>query len=99
MKLISALFVLISICACSTPAVKTQIVEMKIPVAVQAIVPEQIPPLPSPLTPRPQSLSAAADVLLSKVCEWVAYGIRSKPLLDVSAGRTPNEAPRFPECE
>jgi hypothetical protein len=84
---------------CQTPAVKDRIIEVKVPVAVQPIKPEQVPPLPSPLPPRPGSLSAAADTLLSKVCEWVAYGIRAKPLLEVSAGQQPTDAPKFPECE
>ena len=84
---------------CATGAVKTETVEVKVPVAVQPIRPVQVPPLPNPLPPRPSSLSAAADTLLSKVCEWVAYGLKSHPLLEVSAGEKVTEAPKFPECE
>ena len=69
------------------------------PVAVQPIKPEQVPTPPAPLGPRPDSLSAAADMLLAKVCEFVAYTLRADPLLKVSAGQRPADAQRYPECE
>lgn len=99
MKLISPtlLAVVLSSCA-SGAAVQDRIVEVSVPVAIHPVKPEQIPPLPSPLPPRPSSLSAAADTLLAWHCQWVAYGLRAAPLLAVSAGQTPSEAPRFPEC-
>jgi hypothetical protein len=87
------------VAACSTPAVKDRIVVEKVPVAVQPIKPEQVPTPPAPLPPRPSSLSAAADVLLSKVCDLEAYVLRADPLLRVSAGLPPRELPRYPECE
>jgi hypothetical protein len=44
-----------------------------------------VPPYPAPLGPRPQSLSAAADLLLAKHCEFVAYALKADPLLRLSA--------------
>jgi hypothetical protein len=76
-----------------------QTVEIKVPVAVQPIKPAQVPALPSPLGPRPSSLSAAADMLLSDHCKWVAYGLLTDPLLRVSSGQPPRIIPRYPECE
>jgi hypothetical protein len=84
---------------CSTPATRTETVEVKIPVAVQPIKPAQVPAVPAPLGPRPQSLSAAADALLAKHCEFVAYALRADPLLRVSAGMAQQPLPQFPECE
>lgn len=85
--------------ACQTPAVQTRTVEVKIPVAVQPIKPAQVPAVPAPLGPRPQSLSAAADKLLSKWCEAVGYMLRADPLLRVSAGMQQQALGKFPECE
>jgi hypothetical protein len=85
--------------ACSTPAVRDRIVEVDKPVAVKPIKPADVPAVPAPLGPRPSSLSAAADTLLSKVCEWVSYGLRADPLLKVSSGMPQKPLPRFPECE
>lgn len=84
---------------CSTPAVKDRVVEVVKPVAVQPIKPEQVPALPSPLPSRPASLSAAADLLLSKWCEAVGYMLKADPLLKVSAGQPPKEVQHYPECE
>lgn len=89
----------LALAACQSAPVKDRIVEVVKPVAVQPITPEQVPALPSPLPPRPDSLSAAADVLLGKVCEFVAYALKADPLLKVSAGQPPSEAQRYPECE
>jgi hypothetical protein len=69
-------------------AVQTRTVEVKVPVAVQPIKPAQVPAVPAPLGPRPQSLSAAADLLLAKHCEFVAYALKADPLLRLSAGMT-----------
>jgi hypothetical protein len=85
--------------ACETPATRTETIEVKVPVAVQPIKPADVPKPPAPLGPRPQSLSAAADALLSKVCEFVGYTVKADPLLRVSAGQSPVELPRYPECE
>jgi hypothetical protein len=84
---------------CATPAVQTRTVEVKVPVAVQPIKPAQVPAVPAPLGPRPQSLSAAADALLAKHCEFVAYALLADPLLRLSAGEPPRPLPQFPECE
>lgn len=85
--------------ACSTPPVQTRTVEVKVPVAVQPIKPAQVPAVPPPLGPRPQSLSAAADLLLADHCKWVAYGLLTDPLLRVSAGEPPQPLPKYAECE
>lgn len=84
---------------CATPAIEAQVVEVEVPVAVQPVKPEQVPALPAPLPKRPATLAGAADLLMSKWCEAVSYFIRAKPLLDVSSGQQPGEAPRYPECE
>lgn len=84
---------------CQTPATRTETVEVKVPVAVQSIKPEQVPVVPAPLPRRPDSLSAAADILLAKVCELESYALKADPLLRVSAGLPPLELPKFPECE
>lgn len=85
--------------ACQTPATRTQTVEVKVPVAVQPIKPAQVPAVPAPLGPRPQSLSATADLLLAKHCEWVAYALLTDPLLRVSAGMPQRPLAKYPECE
>jgi hypothetical protein len=89
----------LSLAACQTPATRTQTVEVKVPVAVQPIKPEQVPTVPAPLGPRPESASAAADILLADHCKWVAYGLLTDPLLRVSAGEAPKALPKYPECE
>jgi hypothetical protein len=99
MKRILTLSVMLAFAACSTPAVRDRIVEVDKPVAVQPIKPADVPAVPAPLPPRPKELSAAADVLLSKVCEWVAYGIKADPLLRLSAGMQQQALAKFPECE
>jgi hypothetical protein len=88
-----------ALAACATPATRTETVEVKVPVAVQPIKPEQVPAVPAPLGPRPQSLSAAADVLLAKHCEFVAYALKADPLLRLSAKMGMQALPKFPECE
>lgn len=93
------LILALMLAGCSTPPVRDRVVEVVKPVAVQPIKPEQVPAMPAPLPPRPGSLSAAADVLLAKVCQWVAYGLRADPLLRVSAGDRPSAAATYPECE
>lgn len=85
--------------ACSTPATRVEVKEIRIPVAVQSLRPDQIPQVPAPLGPRPKSLSAAADTLLASHCEFVAYVLKADPLLRLSAGLPQQSLPRFPECE
>lgn len=89
----------LSLAACQTPAIKDRVVEVSVPIATKPLKPADVPVLPKPLPPRPSSLSAAADILLSKVCEWVGYGLRADPLLKVSAGEKQNPAAAYPECE
>jgi hypothetical protein len=89
----------LALAACQTPAVQTRTVEVKVPVAVQPIKPAQVPAVPAPLAKRPASLSAAADLLLAKVCELEAYALKADPLLRLSAGMPQQPLARFPECE
>jgi hypothetical protein len=89
----------LSLAACQTPAVQTRTVEVKVPVAVQPIKPAQVPAVPAPLAKRPASLSAAADLLLAKVCELEAYALKADPLLRLSAGMPQQALAKFPECE
>jgi hypothetical protein len=97
MKKIVALCLLCS--ACQTPAVKDRIVEVQVPVATHPVKAEQVPAVPAPLAPRPSALSAAADLLLSKVCEFESYALKADPLLRVSAGLPPQDLPKYTECE
>ena len=100
LKPILALPAMLALVACSTPTVtKTETVEVRVPVAVQPIRPDQVPTPPAPLGPRPQSLSAAADVLLSKWCEAVSYIVQANPLLRISAGGKAGMLSKYPECE
>lgn len=86
--------------SCQTPTVtKTETVEVKIPVAVQPIKPEQIPAPPAALPKRPASPSAALDLLMGKWCEAVGYIVQADPLLRISAGADLKAVPKFPECE
>jgi hypothetical protein len=89
----------LSLAACQTPAVKDRVVEVRVPVAVQPIKPDQVPAVPAPLAKRPTSLSAAADLLLAKVCELEAYALKADPLLRLSAGMQQQALAKFPECE
>jgi hypothetical protein len=84
--------------SCSTPATKTVIQEVRVPVAVQPIKPADVPALPTPLPKRPADARQALDVALAQVCRWVAFGLRAEPLLRVSAGLPPQEPPAYPEC-
>lgn len=95
----TAILLSLSLAACQTPAVQTRTVEVKVPVAVQPIKAAQVPAVPAPLGPRPQSLSAAADLLLAKHCEFVAYALKADPLLRLSAGMQQQALANFPECE
>jgi hypothetical protein len=85
--------------ACSTPAIKDRIVTVSMPIATRPLKPADLPAAPAPLGPRPQSLSAAADVLMSKVCELEAYVLRADPLLRLSAGLPQQALANYPECE
>jgi hypothetical protein len=79
------------------PVTAFEVVE--VPVATHPLKPEDMPTPPAPLGPRPQTLSAAADALLSKECEWVAFGLKADPLLRVSAGMPQRALAKYPECE
>lgn len=85
--------------ACSTPAVKTVTKEVLVPVATHPLKPEQVPTPVGPLPKRPDSLSAAADILLSWHCRMVAYMYRADPLLRISAGLPARDLPAYPECD
>ena len=83
---------------CSTPAVKDRIVTVNVPVAIQPIKASDIPVPPASLGPRPPSLQQTADKALGGWCAAVAFIIKSVPLLNVSAGLPPAQAPDYPEC-
>lgn len=91
-------FVFVAGCQ-SNPVVKERVKEVSVPVAMLPIKAEQIPTPPAPLGPRPSSDRAASDLLLAKVCEFVAYVISAEPLLRVSAGVGQVPLSRYPECE
>jgi hypothetical protein len=87
-----------ALAACSTPATRIEVKEVRVPVPIQPLRPDQVPTPPAPLPKRPESLSAAADVLLSRWCAAVAYILRADPLLRLSAGEKQAELPAYPEC-
>lgn len=98
--IILGIFFAAQLASCAQPTVvRDRVVEVVKPIATQPIKPADLPAMPAPLPPRPGNLSAAADVLLAKVCEWVAYGLRADPLLKVSAGQGQSTAAKYPECE
>jgi hypothetical protein len=100
MKTLLMIGLVLLLAACgTTSAVRTETVEVKVPVAVQPIKRDQVPPTPAPLPPRPPTLPQAADMLLSKWCEAVAYFLKADPLLRISAGDHPVDLVRYPECE
>lgn len=99
MKKIFLILPLFALTACPSGAVQERVVEVSKPVAVYPVKAADVPAQPKPLPPRPSSLSAAADMLLGKVCEWVAYGLRTDPLLRVSSNQVPAEPAKYPECE
>lgn len=85
--------------ACSTtPQIRVETVETKVPVAVQPIRPSDVPAPPPALGPRPKTVSQAADAAFAGWCAAVAYIVRAVPLLSVSAGLPPAQAPDYPEC-
>lgn len=85
--------------ACSTPAIKERIVEVKVPVATRPIAAVDVPKLPAPLPKRPADARVALDVALAQVCRLVSYALKADPLLRVSAGLPQSPAQRYPECE
>jgi hypothetical protein len=95
------MFAALALSACETTRgiETTKIVEKVVPVAVQPIRPDQIPALPPPLGARPPSAPQAADAAFAAHCRDVAFIIKAMPLLLVSAGLAPAQAPSFPECE
>lgn len=93
----SAFFIFV-LSSCATPAVKERVVTVNVPVAVQPIKPADVPVLPAPLPKRPADARQALDLALSKVCEWVAFGLRAQPLLQVSSGQAQQAVPAYPEC-
>jgi hypothetical protein len=94
-----ALVPTLALTACAHAPVGPKVVEVVKPVAVNPITPAQVPTPPAPLPPRPASLSQAADTLLGRWCEAVAYMLRADPLLRLSAGEKATGLPAYPECE
>lgn len=89
----------LSACATTNGVETTKIVEKIVPVAVQPIKASDIPALPAPLGSRPPSAQQAADAAFAAHCRDVAWIIKAVPLLLVSAGLPPAQAPLYPECE
>jgi hypothetical protein len=85
--------------SCAQDAVKTETVEVKVPVAVQPIRPADVPTLPAPLPKRPADARQALDVALAQVCRFVGYALKADPLLRLSAGLAAKDAPAYPECD
>lgn len=83
----------------SGAAVETRVQRELVPIATRPIKAEQVPPPVAPLPPRPDSLSAAADVLLGQWCKAVGYMLQADALLRLSAGLAAAELQRYPECE
>jgi hypothetical protein len=98
MKRTVTLLVVFALAGCET-TVKERVVEVKVPVAVQPIHPDQLPAPVAPLGPRPSSLSAATDILMSHWCAAVGYMIKADPLLRISAGMKQEALQQYPECE
>jgi hypothetical protein len=91
----------LALSACATrppsePEIRT--VEIGKPVAVQPIKPSDIPTAPPPLGPRPPTLQQTADAAFAGHCRDVSWIIKVFPLLQVSAGLPPAQAPDYPEC-
>lgn len=98
--LLGAFAILGLLSACESPraVVQTQIIKEAIPIATQPIKPGDIPNPPAPLGPRPPSAQQAADLAFSGYCQAIAFIIRAYPLLRLSAGEPPAQAPDYPEC-
>src|SRR5690348_11015808 len=92
-KLLISTALLLTASSCSTPAVKTETVEVKVPVATHPVAAADLPTLPAPLPKRPADARAALDVALAQVCRFVSYALKADPLLRLSAGLPPQEAP------
>jgi hypothetical protein len=88
----------LALAACATAPVQTRTVTVDVPVATQPIRPADIPATPPPLGPRPPTAQQAADAAFAAHCRDVAFIIRAVPLLLVSAGLPPAQAPDYPEC-
>jgi hypothetical protein len=98
-RLAAAYAALALITACQSAPVRIETIEVKIPVPVQPIKPEDVPAPPASLGPRPATLPQAADRALAGWCEAVAYMLKAQPLLQLSAGLPPIELGKYPECE
>jgi hypothetical protein len=89
---------MLSACAGHPAVPADRIVVEKVPVAIMPIKPSDIPATPPPLGPRPPTAQQAADAAFAAHCRDVAFIIRAVPLLLLSAGLPPVQAPDFPEC-
>lgn len=95
---IALLALILTACATPPPVTKVQTVEVKVPVWMNPLRPDQVPTPPAALPKRSGNLAADADTLLAKVCEFVAYAVQADPLLRISAGEKPALTPAYPEC-
>lgn len=92
------ILIALSLTACThAPVAKVQTVEVKVPVAM--LTRDQLPALPPQLGPRPPDARDGEAVALAGRCEAIAFVIRAWPLLLLSAGLPPAQAPDYPECD
>ena len=93
------LFAPLAACSTPKPVVRTETVEVKVPVTVYPVYKHQVPVPPTPLPARPADARDALDVAVSKWCEAVAYMLVAQPLLQISSGQAPGIMQTYPECE
>lgn len=99
LQLIVGLALLVSACAHTKTEFVDRAVEVDKPVAVQPITANDVPAVPGPLGAPPATDEQRRQLLLSKVCEFVAYALLADPALRHSAGLPPQALPDYPECD
>lgn len=103
MKATLILFGALALSACATPApihdIRTQ--EVAVTHVERAVTEQQVREIapPAPMGPRPSALSAALDLAVAKLCEYVGYAGRADPLLQHAAGLTPVQRVVEPICQ
>jgi hypothetical protein len=85
-------------CAHGPTEIRTQ--EVAVTHVERAITPDQVRAVapPAPMGPRPSSMSAALDLAIAKLCEYVGYADRADTLLQHAAGMTPVQRVLEPIC-
>lgn len=84
---LSAVLILTA-CATRPPIVRVDTREVVVTRIEKALTEQQVRDTvpPAPMGRRPEALSAALDLALAKLCEYVAYAERADPMLQHSAG-------------